>query len=133
MQKHRPAGQRKRVDLLLVDDLEAVTELVVLVLLWYCTHEIAADAFDVLVDPPIVQQWQLTPDFSRCFLPDLDILRGRVLVLVRRDLRLRRSGDRDGQQQRREDVAIQMSQRACVHTGGAAKVAPPRQGKRAGR
>ena len=50
IEEHRPAGQRERVDLGLVDDLEAVAELGVLELTRNRLDEVASDPLHITVD-----------------------------------------------------------------------------------
>ena len=53
-------------------------------------NEPIADPLDVVVDRRVVQHRQLLARLLRRFLPDLDVVGGRVFVLVGRDDGLRR-------------------------------------------
>ncbi len=87
---HRPAGQRKGVDLAQIDDVEGVAELVVAKLGRNVLDEPGADPIDVVVDPIVVQHRHLLLDFGRRLTTELHVVGRAVLVFGRRDLRLRR-------------------------------------------
>ena len=86
---HRTARQRKRIDLAHVDDVEGVAELALLQLRRDHLHQAPADSIHEGLDIAIAKTRQLLLDLLRRLLTNFHILRGRVLVLGRRDARLR--------------------------------------------
>ena len=107
IEEHRTAGEGKRVDFLLVDDVEGVLELRVLKLLWDGRSELGPNALDVLVHTLVTEQRQLLLDLRRGLLSELHVIRQRVAVSRRRDLGLsRRRDERDADHCRQEGVGI---------------------------
>ena len=86
---HRTARQRKRIDLAHVDDFEGVSELAMLQLGRRHLHQAPADSIHEGLDAVISKKRQLLLDFLRRLLTEFHILCRRVLVLGRRDARLR--------------------------------------------
>jgi hypothetical protein len=74
VEEHRAAGQRERVDLPQVHDIERVSKRRLLQPRGNGGHEPAADLFDECVGGPIVQQRQLLTDFGGGPASKLDIL-----------------------------------------------------------
>ena len=85
MQEHRAAGQRERVDLPQVDDVERVAERRLPESRGNRGDQARADPLDESVGRAIVQHRQLLAHFSRRLTPELDVLRRREAVLARLD------------------------------------------------
>ena len=76
VQEHRSAGQRERVDLAKIDDVEAVAEFRLPVLGRDGADETLADPLREVLDAVIVQHRHLLPDLGRRLLTELDVLLG---------------------------------------------------------
>ena len=90
IEEHRAARKGKRVDLFLVDHVEGVAEARVAELARDRRGELRADVLDEVVYPVVVEHRKLLLGLGRGFLPELDVVRDGIAVLVRRDLRLGR-------------------------------------------
>ena len=96
VEKHRAAGEREGIDLLEIDDIEAVPERRLLQVVRDLVDQPSADLLDERFRRLVPDHRQLLTHFGCRLSSKLHVLLRRVAVLVRFDARLRARGKRDG-------------------------------------